>query len=135
MCKDDLCRILELVDLMLDAIKVIKGRTSHITSGDDFLISADNMFILDGVCMKLIFIGESVKTIDKMSGKELLPLYPEIPWHEIMKLRDLIAHHYFRIDSDMIYMTIKYDLNPLSSTLQDIKYDLLASLADYEKQK
>ena len=29
------------------------------------------MFVLDGVCMKLIFIGESVKTIDKLSEGEL----------------------------------------------------------------
>ena len=49
------------------------------------------MFVLDGVCMKLIFIGESVKTIDKLSEGELFPLYPVIPWKEIMKLRDVIA--------------------------------------------
>ena len=48
------------------------------------------MFVLDGVCMKLIFIGESVKTIDKISEGELLSLYPVIPWKEIMKLRDVI---------------------------------------------
>ena len=48
------------------------------------------MFVLDGVCMKLIFIGESVKTIDKLSEGELFPLYPVIPWKEIMKLLDVI---------------------------------------------
>ena len=32
------------------------------------------MFVLDGVCMKLIFIGESVKTIDKLSEGELFSL-------------------------------------------------------------
>lgn len=48
------------------------------------------MFVLDGVCMKLIFIGESVKTIDKLSEGELFFLYPVIPWKEIMKLRDVI---------------------------------------------
>ena len=56
------------------------------------------MFVLDGVCMKLIFIGESVKTIDKLSEGELFSLYPVIPWKEIMKLRDVIAHHYLKID-------------------------------------
>ena len=40
------------------------------------------MFVLDGVCMKLIFIGESVKTIDKLSEGELFSLYPVIPWKE-----------------------------------------------------
>ena len=130
MFKDNICRILELVDLMLDSIDIVVDRTSHIRSGDDFLTSPDNMFILDGVCMKLIFIGESVKTINKMSGKELLTQYPEIPWSDIMKLRDLIAHHYFLIDADMIFLTIKDDLRPLRDCLEDIKFSLLAQLAD-----
>ena len=68
------------------------------------------MFVLDGVCMKLIFIGESVKTIDKLSEGELFPLYPVIPWKEIMKLRDVIAHHYLKIDVDIVYSTMQATL-------------------------
>ena len=34
---------------------------SHIKDGNDFLLTPDDMFVLDGVCMKLIFIGESVQ--------------------------------------------------------------------------
>lgn len=128
MCEEDKYRVLELLDLLLDAIEVIKQRTSHINSGDDFLISPDNMFVLDGVCMKLIFIGESIKNIDKISKGELLNNYSLIPWSEIMKLRDLIAHHYFRIDSDLIFITIKEDINPLKQTLTLIKEELLGSL-------
>lgn len=79
------------------------------------------MFVLDGVCMKLIFIGESVKTIDKLSEGELFPLYPVIPWKEIMKLRDVIAHHYFKIDVDIVYSTMKEDLPLLQATLLSMK--------------
>lgn len=85
------------------------------------------MFILDGICMKLIFIGESIKTIDKLSKGELFPLYPAIPWKEIMKLRDIIAHHYFKIDVDIVYSTIKEDLSPLENTLRQLK--------DYEERR
>ena len=53
--------ILELLRMVLESIQIIQVRTNHIESGDDFLLSPDNMFILDGVCMKLIFIGESIK--------------------------------------------------------------------------
>ena len=89
--------------MILDSIKVIQERTSHIKCGDDFLLSPDNMFLLDGVCMKLIFIGESIKNIDKKTQGRLFCNYPEVPWKDVMKQRDLIAHHYFRIDSDSIY--------------------------------
>ena len=116
--------ILELLDMVLDSILIIQTRTKHIETGDDFLLSPDNMFILDGVCMKLIFIGESIKNIDKKTQGCLFCKYPDIPWREIMKQRDLIAHHYFRIDADSICTTVKEDLPCLYQTLQQIKQDL-----------
>jgi len=50
--------------------------------------------------------------------------YPIIPWKDVMKQRDLIAHHYFRIDADSIYATIKEDLPFLHQTLLNIKQDI-----------
>lgn len=51
----DKTEVIELLEMILDSINVIQERTGHIKCGDDFLLSPDNMFILDGVCMKLIF--------------------------------------------------------------------------------
>ena len=116
-------QVQELLGMVIDSIHVITERTSHIRSGDDFLMSPDNMFTLDGVCMKLIFIGESIKNIDKISKRTLLSHYPSIPWREIMRQRDLIAHHYFRIDADSIYTTIKEDLPYLLEVLMVIMRD------------
>ena len=121
MSEDNAYRILELIDGMLDSIAVIQTRTVQIESANDFLLSPDNMFILDGVCMKLIFIGESIKTIDRLSKGDLFPLFPSIPWRDIMKLRDVIAHHYFKIDADIVFSTIKEDLYPLNETLAKMK--------------
>lgn len=126
MCDDKTYRILELVDMMLDSIDVIQSRTSLIKSANDFLLTPDNTFLLDGICMKLIFMGESVKTIDRLSAGKLFPLFPFIPWKEIMKLRDIIAHHYFKIDVDVIYSTIKEDLPPLQDALTQIKRLLIS---------
>lgn len=126
MSDDKTCRILELVDMMLNSIHVIQSRTSQIKSADDFLLTSDNTFLLDGICMKLIFMGESVKTIDRLSAGNLFPLFPSIPWKEIMKLRDIIAHHYFKIDVDVIYSTIKEDLPPLQDALAQIKQLLIS---------
>ena len=116
--------ILELLDMVLESIQIIQERTRHINSGDDFLLSPDNMFILDGVCMKLIFIGESIKNIDKRTQGTLFGKYPEVPWKDVMKQRDLIAHHYFCIDADSIYATIKEDLPFLSKVLLRIRKEL-----------
>ena len=107
MYKDSLSRIEDLLGSMIDAIDVIQQRTVDIEQADDFLLSPDNMFILDGVCMKLIFIGESIKSIDKLSDGILFLTYPSIPWKSVMKMRDVIARHYFKIDADVIFRNYK----------------------------
>lgn len=124
MLEKDKKEVLELLNMVLDSIQVIQERTNHIHTGDDFLLSPDNMFILDGVWMKLIFIGESIKNIDKRTQGTLFSKYPAIPWKDVMKQRDLIAHHYFRIDADSICTTIKEDLPFLFETLLQVKQEL-----------
>ncbi len=121
MFERDNLRIQELIDSVLDSITIIKERTQNIKCADDFLLTPDKMFLLDGICMKLIFIGESIKSIDRLSEGSIFSLYPSIPWKSIMKMRDVIAHHYFKIDADVIYETVKNDLNPLQQTLELIK--------------
>lgn len=127
MYKDNLYRIKDLLDSMIDAIDIIQQRTEDIKQANDFLLSPDKMFVLDGVCMKLIFIGESIKSIDKLSNGALFLNYPLIPWKSIMKMRDVIAHHYFKIDADVIFETIKNDLNPLRKALVSIRKDVQQS--------
>ena len=41
--------------------------------------------------MQLIFIGESVKVIDNKTNHSYLNKYPNVPWSEIMGLRDIIG--------------------------------------------
>lgn len=67
--------------------------------------------------MKLIFIGESIKTIDRLSGNTLLNEYPSIPWHDIMAMRDVIVHHYLEMDAEIVFATIKNDLPVLDKVL------------------
>lgn len=89
-----------------------------------FLHSSDGMFILSGICMQLIFIGESVKTIDNKTNHEYLSNYPEIPWTEIMGLRDIIAHEYHRIDEEEIYIVVKNELDPLLDVIKRMKQEI-----------
>lgn len=52
-------------------------------------------------------IGESIKNLDKLTEKELLPTYPSIDWKGLMGVRDIIAHRYFQIDSEAVFSIIK----------------------------
>ena len=64
-------------------------------------------------CMMIEAIGESIKKIDRNTNRSLLPLRPEIPWKQVMGMRDHIAHGYFDIDAELVFQTVKNNLKPL----------------------
>lgn len=116
-------RIQTLLVRIEEAIQLIEENSSHIKSANDFLCSSDGMFTLSGICMQLIFIGESVKVIDAKTDHKYLPQYPDIPWNEIMGLRDIIAHEYHHIDAEEIFKVIKIDLPDLRETILKMQSD------------
>ena len=89
------------------AINRILERSDTIQSPDDFLTTPSGVERMESICMLLIAIGESVKRIDKITDKQLLSQYPEIDWKGVMGMRDIIAHHYFDIDADIIFDVMK----------------------------
>lgn len=105
---------------MLATINKIEERTQNINSGNDFASSPGGMLKLDAVCMNLIAIGEATKGIDKITHGQLLAQYQSVFWSGIMKMRDKIAHHYFEVDADVVYNTIKEDVPVLKSTIIQI---------------
>ncbi len=94
-----------------------------ITDMNDLLMSSGGMQDLAGNCMTIMAIGEGFRKIDKATSGQLLPLRPEIPWHQVFGLRNRIAHGYFDIDIDIISEVINEDLKPLlEATLFFIHY-------------
>lgn len=107
-----------------DAIERLQERTKSIKSVDDFLCSPSGMEKLDATCMLLIAIGESLKSFDKVTNKQILCKDVTIPWSEIMGVRDIIAHHYFDIDAEEIFNIISNDLEPLRDSIRNFIRDL-----------
>ena len=106
------------------AITRLQERSLEIQSVNDYLTSPIGMEKLDAACMVLIALGESVKTLDKLTDKKLLPTYPSIDWKGVMGVRDVIAHHYFEVDPDAVFDIIKNDLNPLKEAIIFFKEQL-----------
>lgn len=106
------------------AIKTIMDRASVIKTSDDFLTSPGGMLRLDAICMNLIALGESVKGLDKMTNGECLPLYPDIYWIGVMRMRDKIAHHYFEIDADVVFKTLEEDIPTMLPVIERMIADL-----------
>ena len=85
------------LELIQESLNKICLRFSGISCSDDFLMSESGMMKLDSICMKLTAIGESIKNLDKVTNRELLIQYPEIPWKHVMGIRDIIVHHYLSL--------------------------------------
>ncbi|MBR6827085.1 MAG: DUF86 domain-containing protein [Prevotella sp.] len=106
------------------AITRLQERTVQIHTVDDFLLSPFGMEKLDAACMVIIALGEAVKTLDKLTNKELLPTYPSIDWKKVMGARDIVAHHYFEVDADEVFSIVKNDLEPLKKAIAYFEKEL-----------
>lgn len=68
------------------------------------------------VIRELEVIGEAVKNIPEEVKKQ----YPNISWKQIAGMRDKLIHHYFGVDLDIVWATIKNDLPILEKQIQEI---------------
>ena len=108
----------EILTRILEATGRIERRFTHIQSPDDFLESEDGIDKLDGICMMLIAIGESLKNLDKVTGGLLLAGYPEVDWKGAKGIRDIISHHYFDLNADLVFSVCQDRLPGLVDTVE-----------------
>jgi len=111
--------ISENIRIVIESIVLIENRFTKIDSADDFVLTPDGIFILDAISMRLQVIGELLKKIDKIDNS-FFNNYPEIEWEKIMKLRDIISHHYEMVDHEIIYDICKNHIPRLKSTIRKI---------------
>ncbi len=116
--------LLETLNQVSSAAQRILRRFSKVPNIDYFLETDEGLEKLDAFCMQLIAIGESLKHIDKLTNKTLLPQYPEIDWKAVKGMRDIITHHYFDLDAEAVYDVCKNDIEPLLVTITHIISDL-----------
>ena len=125
MCKSQI--IESLLKKIFQTVERILANSETITSPSFYLLTPSGMERLESTCMLLIAIGEGVKGVDKLTDKKLLSFYPEMDWKGVMGMRDIIAHHYFDLDAEIVYDVIKHDLTKVKVELQQIIDDLKIS--------
>lgn len=100
------------------AILQLKEWNNNVQSSDDYYCSPDGMKNLAASCMLIEAIGESIKQINKITEGNLLAKRPEIPWKDVIGIRNHIAHGYFDIDGDMVFDVVKNDLDSLLEAIE-----------------
>ncbi len=73
---------------------------------------ADSAF--DAILYCLLVIGEAVKSVDSQLQIE----NPHIKWENIIGMRDILAHQYFRIDASQVHLTIDKPLDDLRTVCE-----------------
>ena len=74
----------------------------------------DDDIVFDAIRVRLIEIGEAVKDIDP----QILAEEPTIPWAEISRMRDQLAHRYFDTAHSIVSATAANDIPLLAQAVR-----------------
>lgn len=114
----------EILKNILWSIDQILLRSKEIKSYEQFLSDDTGLEKLDSICMQLINIGEALKQIDKLTDDILLIKYSEIDWKNAKGMRDIITHHYFDVDAEVVFAVIREKLPSMKDAITKIINDL-----------
>jgi uncharacterized protein with HEPN domain len=98
---------------MYDAILQIEDFSKSITSASDL---KDKPLERAGIERMLTIIGEAAKNI----SSEFKENHPAIPWKKAAGMRDKLIHHYFGVDYEAVWETIRKDLPELKDKIREI---------------
>ncbi|WP_232227682.1 HepT-like ribonuclease domain-containing protein, partial [Leptospira wolbachii] len=111
--------ITERFEFILESILLIENRFLKIKFPDDLINSQDGITILDSIAMRLQAIGDNVKSVVKLD-RQFLNKFPEIEWEKIMKMRDVISHHYEGLDHEIVFNICKNKIPELKTSIESI---------------
>jgi uncharacterized protein with HEPN domain len=94
---------------ILDAIEKIGIYTRGLT----FPNFTTDTKTFDAVVRNLEIIGEATKQIPE----EIRFLRPEVEWKRIARLRDILIHHYFGVDVQIVWDIVQNKLGPLKQAV------------------
>ena len=91
-----------------DVAVAIEAIAAHLQRGD-----LSDGLVYDAVRVRLIEIGEAVKAIPD----EILASETQIPWADIARMRDLLAHRYFDTSHSILQATVDHDIPALDGAV------------------
>jgi len=94
-----------------DIVEGVEAIRDHLSRGD-----LHDGLVYDAVRVRLVGIGEAAKGIDPNLPRDALG----VPWKEIARMRDHLAHRYFDTDHAILQDVVDHDLGPLLAAVQTL---------------
>lgn len=99
---------------LLDVLEAIERIERHTAQGREAL-DGDEL-IQTWVVHHLQIIGEAVSRLTT----ELRAAHPEVPWAQLVGMRNILVHHYFGIDVELVWQTVERDLPSLRQAVTSL---------------
>jgi uncharacterized protein with HEPN domain len=94
-------------------------RIEQYVQGMDRASFDENPLVQDGVIRQLMVIGEAAKLLPA----DLRTMHADVPWSRMARMRDRLVHHYFGIDVEAVWLTVRDDLPVLRREVEAILAD------------
>ena len=105
----------EFLDYVEDIIKAMDDATSFVDDKDydGFLMDRKTQY---AVIRALEIIGEATKNIPV----EVKSSYPQVPWKDMVGMRDKVIHAYSGVDLKRVWSTVNNDIPKLKPSFERI---------------
>jgi uncharacterized protein with HEPN domain len=97
---------------LADIAEALAAIDAHLERGD-----ISDGLIFDAIRIRLVEIGEAVKALPE----EVTRAEPSIPWSQIARMRDHLAHRYFDTSHSMVAATVAGDLPALAEAVERLR--------------
>ena len=105
------------IKLYVQDIIISIGKIEKYTKGFKFEEFIKYEKTIDAIVRNLSVIGEAAKNIPE----EVKRKYPQIPWREIIGMRNKVMHEYFGVEEQVLWKTIKDDIPVLKVMIKKLK--------------
>lgn len=111
-------RALQTLLSIEETIEQLITWNKDIQSTEDYICSQSGLQLLAANAMLISAIGEGINNINSKLPNFLNFNFPDIPWHEIIGMRNHIVHGYFDLNADIVLDVIRTGIPPLQNTIK-----------------
>ena len=99
---------------LFDILEAIERIEKYAEEGKDIFESDE--LIQTWIVHHIEIIGEACRSL----SDDFQSTYTNVPWADIVGMRNILVHHYFGIDTNAVWSVVERDLPELKMNIQSI---------------